>query len=469
MKIIKSGAVMKKIFSIILLLPHILLTTSNHTNPEHDSDTQTMMHMIDTTHNDISEDTFSSYPATRSALPPHKPMVQTWTQPLIIDANNAAFANSSTFKFENNIIYNPGTKYTYPATYSDYPAAIIVAKDNMTIDLNGFNLSLDPASASNFLTNNPTYGIAIYQGVKNLKIISSSGPSQQGSITGFSGFAIYGTGVAQTYNSYDIYLNYIKNLTIDNLLITQNMNGIYILNGVNTTITNTNIVYNFSSRAVFGIFLVNVLDGLIDTCKANQNYSFVDVTGFCLQDTSNITVQNSQANANRSYKSGNVNGFVVSGSLLGTLSSSNRVTNCIANRNLCSFVSGKKSVGFTINNKSHHNILENCISFYCGHVQAEGFAATFGIGFLLDDASFNQLHQNKSGYHDTYGYYDTATISSSFWTSNYGFFNTTANYNVTVPTSSGSAPLSTIVITPNDLNDYLGAGPILANISAELP
>jgi hypothetical protein len=448
---------MKKIVLIILLLPNFIQAASEQSDIDHNN---TNPHEIIMTEEDLNN--------LRADLIPPKPN-STWTKPLIIDANNHDFDTMSVLRLENNIVYNPGQRYVYPSAYSDYPAAIIIAKDNMTIDLNGFNLSLDPSSAANFLTNNPTYGIAVYQGVKNVKIISSGPITRKGSISGFSGFAIYITGTIQNYNTYDIYSNFVKNIIIDNLLITQNINGIYILNALAATISNTNIIYNFSSRIVFGILYVNVLEGLIDSCKINQNFSFGDIFGVCLQDTNNVTVQNSEANYNRSFQSGNATGMIITATAAGLLSASNKISNCLANRNLCSFVNGKKSVGFNINNLSHHNAIENCSSFLCNHVPGIGSATTQGIGFQIDNAGLNQIHNNRSGYHETYGFSDTATISTSFWTSNSGLFNNITNYNVTVPTHTGSAPLSTIIVTPNDLSAYLNAGPVLANISAQLP
>ncbi len=444
----KKGIAMKKIALILLLLP--IFTTIKSNEIENQTETEQDI-------NNLRVDTTSE---TSS-----KPIL-VWTKPVIINEKNQDFDENDILKLENNIIYKPGLKYNYPSPYGSYPAAIIVAKDNITIDLNGYILSLDPSSAPNFLTNSPVYGIAVVPGVKNLKIISSSSTNNKGIITGFSDYAIYINGLNESYNSYDIHLNRVKNVFIDNIFITKNLNGIYITNALEVTISNTNIIYNYTSRPFYGIYFSNIIEGVIDTCKINLNSSFTHLYGINLEDTINITVQNSQTNINQSSQTGNVTGILLTTDL--ATSYANNILNCQANGNLCSFVTGKKSIGFNINNESRHNLIENCSSFLCSHISGSGSATTEGIGFQVDAAEHNQIHNNKSAYNDTYGFYDSAEISSSLWTSNTGIFNTEDNYNIVIPTSSGSTSLPTIVVTQDDITAYVAAGPVFANISVEL-
>ncbi|MDP3787767.1 MAG: hypothetical protein Q8Q60_00440, partial [Candidatus Chromulinivorax sp.] len=365
---------MKKIFCILLLLPHLL-----HAELEENSPCQNLTDHIGI--RTISEDELNDIRATSNSG-------ATWTQPLIIDSSNPNFTNNSLYQLESNIVYNPGLKYVYPSTYSDYPAAIIVAKDNMTIDLNGFNLSLSPASAANFLTNNPTYGIAVYQGVKNLKIISSGTLSQKGSITGFSGYAIYATGILQSYNTYDIFSNYIKNLTIDNILITQNINGIYVLNAIQVSITNTAVIYNFSARPLFGINFTNVLNGFIELCRINQNYSLSDIIAIILRDTTNAQVTDCEISSNRCIVDGNATGIKISAVGGGLLSSEgNSIKNCNINRNLCSYTASKTSIGINIASGSLHNVIDSCNADLHGNVPSSASPPSplpTGIGIQID-------------------------------------------------------------------------------------
>lgn len=439
---------MKKILCIILLLPSIITA-------EIDIDIEDDDEISQIDQQEFRLDNIVQKPTA------------TWTKPVILDASYP----TNNYTLESNTIYKPTPFYSYPQTYTSYPAAIIIAKDNITVDLAGCNLSLHPSSAGNFLLNNPTYGISVYQGVKNVRIISST-PLQKGSISGFSGAAIYINGSAQSFNNYDIYSNMVKNVTILNLLITQNINGIYIANALRANVIDTDIIYNYSARAVYGIYCTNILEGLISNCQVNQNLSFTDIYGICLNDTINFTVQNSLMNGNRSFQNGNATGLLITASSSIT-STANQISNCVANRNLCSFVTGKTCIGFNINNLSNHNVIEKCSASFCTHgplYPGTSTPVTYpqGIGFQIDTGLFNQMHNNRSGYNDTYGFYDTAASSSSFWTSNTGLLNDTANYSVTVPTSTGSEPLPTIILYPNDLTPYSGSGPLLANIEVQL-
>lgn len=390
----------------------------------------------------------------------------TWTKPLIIDSNNHDFDTVSTFKFQENITYKPSQQYVYPLTYTDYPAAIIIAKDNITIDFAGYALSLDPSSASNFMVNNPTYGIAVYQGVKNLKIISTN-QNKKGTISGFCGYAIYANGLNQSYNNYDMYSNMIKNLIIDNLLITQNINGVYIAHAIDINVSNLDIIYNYAPRIVTGIYCLDILSGVIASCKTNQNFSYTDVFGVVLQDTTDVQVTRCQANANRSLKHGSAIGFLIT-ALTAIKSAGNQITSCIANRNLCSLIAGKKAIGFSIKNLSHHNSIEDCTSFLSSHIPGiPSGTHPMGIGFEIDNGFFNQINRNRSGYHDTYGFSDTALISSSFWSQNVSMLNTTSNYNVAVPTNTGPIALPVTLLYAADLNAFTGSGPQLVNLSVE--
>lgn len=400
----------------------------------------------------------------------------TWTKPLIIDNNNKDFDGINSYTLPCDIIYKPDSNYNYPFIYNNYPAAIIVNKDNFTIDFNGYNLNFQAPVTSNFMINSATYGISIYQGVKNLKIISTTpnGSNQQthkGSITNFTGYAIFGSGSTQSYNSYDVYSLRIKNLMIDNLFITQNINGIFLENALNPSITNTNIIYNYSPRILYGIYFSNILDGLIDSCAINQNWSYSDVYGFFLQDTSNLTVQNCKANVNRSLKNGNSTGFWLGSSLLSIVdSSANVIQNCIANRNLCANVENVSAIGFHITNDSHHNTISNCISEMTGHTTSwaaapEPITAPDGIGFKLHSTNFNNISGNFSAYHQTCGFYDSASISSSFFTANTAQLNL-INYQVTVPNHlAAPGPLATTPIYLNDVTAFTGSGPQLTNLS----
>ncbi len=402
----------------------------------------------------------------------------TLTKPIIIDSNNPDFDGVSKFTFPCNIIYKPDPNYSNPFIYNNYTGAFIVNKDNITIDFNGYNLSFQAPATSNFMINNPTYGIAIYQGVKNLRIISSSpnGSNQithKGSITNFTGYAIFGSGSTQSYNSYDVYSLRIKNLFIDNLLITQNKNGIYLENALNPSITNTNIIYNYSPQILYGIYFDNILGGLIDTCDIQQNWSYIDIYGMFLQDTTNLIVQNCQTGANRSLRNGNATGILLTASTASASSSDNLISNCTANRNLCANVEGKSSIGFFVNNLSRHNTIENCTSLNSGHTDTAGVIPPIvpvdAVGFKFDSSNLNTINNNTSGFHLGYGFHDTAGLSTSFYTSNTAMY-CGINYQVNVPDKITGVPVPLAVtdLYSNDTSAATGSGPIYANYSVQL-
>ena len=388
----------------------------------------------------------------------------TWTEPIIINDKNPI----DVITFTNNVNYKPGKNYNYPSYYQNYPAAIIIDRNNVTIDLAGFNLSLDPSSATSFLVNNPTFGIAITAGTKNIKIISSSSLNSKGSISEFTGYAIYGLGSNQVFNSYDIYQNYIQNIEINNLLLTANASGIYLSDALQANITETNIVYNFSSRATYGIYYSNVLQSSIRNCNVNQNYSWINMIGMYLQDTINCSVINCQASYNRSLKNGDAIGIQLTAtSLLGSFV--NTIFKCTANTNLSSYTTGKESIGFLINGHSHTNIISECQTFYNTHGPSFGSVPPLigpkGYGIKIEQSNNNQVSKNLSGYHSHFGYLDISLISSSFFTNNVGIFNTVANYAVDIANGVGSEPLPVLEIYQNDLEVYNYQTPNFMNLS----
>ncbi|MGZ6251389.1 MAG: right-handed parallel beta-helix repeat-containing protein [Candidatus Chromulinivorax sp.] len=408
--------------------------------------------------------------------------IETWTKPLIIDSNNHDFDANNTFTFKDNIVYKPSAQYMYPQTYANYyNAAIIIARDNITIDLSGHFLSLDPkVMTSNIANNNQTYGIAILPGYKNIKIISSTPTTQKALIFGFSSYAIYSGYNSMTLNSInytvydlytpmmqDLYSDLNKNITIDNLYITQNINGIYIANCFKPKITNCDVIYNYSSNILYGIYLINIITGLIDNCNVNQNYSYVDIYAMYVQDTIGFTIQNSNVSMNQSMKNGNASGIFLTASSPIT-SYGNEISNCTAHLNFCSFTTGKQSTGFYLANQTHHNKIQNCLADANSHspIFLGSTAPTippYAVGFQVSNSNFNKIIENISQYNDTFGFIDTQPISSSIFLSNQGILNSIENFNITVQSASGGVPIPTFVMYPDNLSAYTGSGPILQN------
>jgi len=370
------------------------------------------------------------------------------TEPIIISSDNSSFDDISNFTFQENIIYNPSVSYTYPTEYTDYPAAIIINKDNVTIDFSGFSLLFDPTSASN----NKIHGIAVMPGVKNLKIISNTSTEKKGCITGFLGFAIYMLGRSANNNNLNSYTNSIMSPSIHNLHVIQNNSGIYIGNSIQPSISYCDIHYNYSSAITYGIHLSQTIDGIVNNCNVNMNSSITDVYGIQLEDVSNTSIQNSTFNFNRSLTSGGTIGISITGTSTET-SSDNRIINCTANGNICAQDNSKESIGICIDSPSSYNTIQNCITLRqncnkltTGSNDSTTFSNSYGI--KINNSEFNQLIENKSGYNN-YGFHDSLIPSTSFYFENLSVKNRSKNYEVFISNSLNdgySIPLPTKTI-----------------------
>jgi len=105
----------------------------------------------------------------------------------------------------------------------------------------------------------------------------------------------------------------IKNIPINNLLLTQNALGISITHAARITIGYTHIIYNFNLQTFYGILLSNSIDGSINSCKINLNSSPNDIFGIYLSDTMGIFIQDTQANFNKSTLLGSSVGITITG------------------------------------------------------------------------------------------------------------------------------------------------------------
>jgi len=397
-----------------------------------------------------------------------------WNSPLIINDLNHFFDTQSTITFEENVVFNPGANYTYPDDYANYPAAIIIGKSNITIDLNGFNLSLDPKSASNFLSNKPIHGISIMPGVQNIKIISSTNILDFGSISNFSGFAVYANGFSNQFSAafantvYNIHENLIQNILIENILMYGNLGGISATNVLQILVNLVAVSYSTGNQDVYGINFNKVFNGIINNCKINQNYSNSNVIGIQLLDTISGSISNTLVDNNRSLHN-NSTGVIIS-STTGVISRDNRIVNCSITGNICGFVLGKQVIGVHITGASVNNLVQSCIitsnAYGSGLIPPITNPEAYGI--KLENSFKNVIGENSVSFHTTCGIIDTATLSSSLFTRNICIFNT-LNYSATVVTGPAtSGPLPTTIVYPGDLTAYTGAGPLWQNVDVRL-
>ncbi len=392
--------------------------------------------------------------------------ITTLTAPIIIDDNNSNFTKSSKLIFSENVIFKPASNYNYNSTYRNYPAAIIVAKSNITIDLAGYALLLDQTTN----TSKTFHGIAIMPGVENVKIISTSSPENKGTITGFYGYGIYASGLTKNIAILNTFENNIKNLNIDNILLTENKSGLYINHAIRIKITDTNSIYNYATTNVYGMYISNLTDGLIKNCIINLNSSFLDVYGIYAFDTIGLMIETTQANFNKSNKTGNAYGIAIAGSSIQT-TCGNKISECKASANACALITGKESVGFLLATYSHHNVIEKSMALAQTYNPATIDAPTISIypkyyGIKIINSSYNQITENRCAY-NSYGFIDTAKFSTSCYIGNVSLLNKIANYAISVTNSENPnypRPLPRIALSIDDLvNNQLNL-PVLMNI-----
>jgi hypothetical protein len=392
--------------------------------------------------------------------------ITTLTAPIIIDDSNSVFAKSSRLIFSENVIFKPASNYTYSSTYTNYPAAIIVAKSNIIIDLAGYTLSLDQTTS----TSKTFHGIAIMPGVENVKIISSSSPENKGIITGFYGYGIYASGSAKNHTILNTFAGNIKNVFIDNLLLTENKSGIYMNNVIRPIITDVQTIYNYATTNVYGIYFSNVTDGMIKDNIINLNTSFLDVYGIYAYDTIGVMIESVQTNFNKSNKTGNAYGIAITGSSLQT-SCGNKIFQCKASANACAMITGKESVGFLLGTYSHHNVIEKSLALAQTYNPNTVDAPTITTypkyyGIKITNSTCNQITENRCAY-NSYGFIDTAKFSSSCYIGNVGLLNKIANYTISVTNSENPnypRPLPKIALTIDDLVNNQLHLPVLMNI-----
>ena len=394
-----------------------------------------------------------------------------WDQPLIINDTDTQFTGVSVIRLQENIVYTPlATDVDGAGPY----AAIVIEKDNVTIDFFGFSLSLNDINIGDFDEDScpvctddidgvsTVHGIYIKPGVKNTRIISSMGEYSKGSIRDFTGFGILAEGESGAANK-------IEQLTVDNMLIADNFGGISVEEASEISITNTNAVSNCCLNVVYGFYFANVTDALISKCKSNTNCSCDDVYGMYIKDCIGITVQHCETSFNQSTLTGSSFGVAITASS-STTTHSNTVSSCVANENLCSYVDGQQSVGFYLTGSSYNNLVENCTALSNGHgaiPAGEDVPSPFpqGYGVKVESSNFNEIHGNKAGTNLSYGIFDSLAASTSIFTKNIAFYNTTENYSVNFKDSSGTTEaLEVTTLFPGDLSAINTATSELVNI-----
>jgi len=150
----------------------------------------------------------------------------------------------------------------------------------------------------------------------------------------------------------------------------------------------------------------------------------------------------------------------------------NKISNSKANGNVCALVSDKEAIGIYINSPSHHNVIEYCATLANTHnplLPGTLPPLTYPkcTGIKINGSAYNFLNSNKSCYNTSYGFHDTAKMSSSCFINNMAFFNTISNYAITIPDNTDPSyprPLPTIVLKQDNLSTYNPQIPPFVNI-----
>lgn len=414
------------------------------------------------------------------------------TQPEADSVHPASQLNTTLFKLQQNINYKPSQSYldNNDNAYNDIFAAIIIDRDNVTIDLSGFSVSFDDSLLSESITiTGPTadpavtvHGIYIVPGRTNISIISNAGVgpinSGLGAIQGFPGCAIVAGSAAGP-------AAYVENVTFKNIMLSKNYNGIELNKIVHAIVENVSINKNICGSTFYGIYAHATDNATLKNVTTNTNLSYGDLYGISfseseniyisdytcnlnntdeghlygisLETCNNVTIENNIINANRasstikgiySFNNSfnnkifnteiNNNSSSVFGSAIGI-----DIDNCIAhtiqnstiNENKCSENEYALSIGIFVHNESFKNSVKDntLINNKSSTSSSELLPTSYGI--RLENAHFNEIINNYVGNHESYGFIDVADAnntkhaSSNIYQKNYAFYNVTKTIN----------------------------------------
>jgi hypothetical protein len=363
-----------------------------------------------------------------------------WTHPLSI--TNATAGN--TFKFSQNILFKPTN-----ATLTAENAAIIINKDNVTIDLCGQTLYFSNSLLTGGLP--AISGIHIKAGIKGTQIISSTNNTNyKGAIKDFTEYGIYIKGTS---------ILTVKQTSIDNIICAQNKQGIHVEYANVASISNSQCIANtHATENVYGIFMQNINNVIINNFLANENFSNATTYGIYLENARSCSIKNSSANLNYSTStgsSGSAYGIYLTSTGTGT-SFSNTIDSCIANENYCTanvLILSQEAVGIVLTTASattESNSITHCEAkrnVYTG----SSSPSPLGYGIKLGNSRKNIIESCVTSHNSTSGIIDTLAASTSFFTQNFSFFNGITNYNIVFNKELGasgpnSTPLATIKI-----------------------
>ncbi|NBV40292.1 hypothetical protein EBR77_00440 [bacterium] len=408
-------------------------------------------------------------------------------QPSTQSVHPAAQLNTTLFKLQQNINFKPTQSYidNDSNAYNGIFAAIIIDRDNVTIDLSGFSLSFDGSLLSESINiTGPTedgitvHGVYIAPGRSNIQIISNAGVgpvnSGLGAIQGFPGYAIVAGSSAGP-------AAYVENITCKNIILSRNYNGVQLNKIVHTVFDTVYINKNICGSDFYGIY-GNMTDNVsLTNVTTDTNLSYANVYGLYFTDSENINLSEYTCTLNSTdhgvltgitlytcnnvtLEKGNINANSASSSIKGIYSYNNSFNNrifnteinnnssslfgsaigieinnsfahiissCTINENQCADNESALGIGILINNSSFKNsIKDNTLINNKSNTNSLNLIPT-SYGIRLEDANFNEIINNYVGNHESYGFIDVADAnntkypSSNIYHKNYAFYNVT--------------------------------------------
>ena len=365
-----------------------------------------------------------------------------WDYPLTI----TSATTGNLFKLSENIVVGSYSVGNFP-TVSGFGgnAAIIINKNNVTIDLGGQTLSTT-------VTGNAIHGIYIMPGIKGTQIISSTqNVNNKGIIQDFKGFGIYIAGASG---------NTVQNTSIDNISCAYNAKGLYAEYAHDISITNSNFIANTSpSVLVHGIYMANIKNALISNVKANANNTSAaaNAYGIYFENATNSIIEHSSADLNFSTGAGGSAYGIYITSTGSATSSSNSIVSSTANENYCAATNAanQEAVGIMLTTNASTTTSNTISSCTTQRNVFTGSTATNpnGYGIKINGINNNMIKGCTSSYNKTNGILDTAVnTSTNTYHSNTCTKNGTdglTNYSVSFTTG----PLNVLRV---NFRDYMG-------------
>ena len=318
-----------------------------------------------------------------------------WDYPLNITTSTTG----NVFTLSENIVFSTIANITAES------AAIVVGKDNVTIDLGGQTLSTT-------VTGNFVHGIYIKPGIKGTQIISSTqNVNNKGIIQDFKGYGIYIAGSSGST---------VKNTSIDNISCAYNSKGLYAEYAHDISITNSNFIANTSSSVlVHGIYMANIKNALISNVKANANNTSAaaNAYGIYFENATNSIIEHSSADLNFSTGTGGSAYGIYITSTVSATSSSNSIVSSTANENYCAATNtaNQEAVGIMLTTNASTTTSNTISSCTTQRNVFTGSTATNpnGYGIKINGINNNMIKGCTSSYNKTNGILDTAVNTST--------------------------------------------------------